>query len=114
MSLLSFKEVKDFLTQITAQTRVARDLPDSPHKDFWNNLTYEQFTEGNMPNLKIPVKILVKGDASTSNLIMSLKGEGPMFNPQSGKPGPMPPKGPMFTPEQIQELADWIDAGCPQ
>lgn len=29
--------------------------------------------------------------------------------------GPSPANGPpMFTAEQIQQLADWIDAGCPQ
>jgi hypothetical protein len=114
MPLKSFSEVQSFLSKVVAESNLVNEMPLSPHKDFWNHLTYDQFVTGNMPNLKIPIRILVKGDSASSNLILSLKAEGPLFNRETGKPGPMPPKGPMFTSEQIEELAGWIDAGCPE
>ena len=59
--------------------------------------------------------ILVKGDSAGSNLILALRGQGPLFNPDDGPFGQMPADGPpFFTEEQIKEIADWIDAGAPE
>jgi hypothetical protein len=61
------------------------------------------------------VPILIKGKSAQSNLILSLRGMGPMFDPNIGSFGQMPANGPpMFTADQIQHITDWIDAGCPQ
>ena len=45
-----------------------------------------------------PVPILVKGDSAHSNLILALRGQGPLFDPTNGSIGQMPANGPpMFT-----------------
>lgn len=96
------------------------DFPvGQPHKEFWNTLTYEEFKTGAVPNVldpttKQPMKILVVGDSSSSNLIWALTGKkGSLFDPQTGKIGQMPDGGTAFTPDQIKPIADWIDAKCP-
>jgi hypothetical protein len=59
--------------------------------------------------------ILVSGNSAQSNLIMALRGQGPLFSSQDGSIGQMPGNGPpFFTEEQIKQVADWIDAGCPE
>lgn len=120
MALNSFADVQAFLTQVMKDNNEDGDLPSSPHKDFWNLLTYAQFTQGNIPGVKDPathqpIPILVIGNSATSNLILSLQGKGSLFDPDTGSFGQMPANGPpMFTDDQIKELADWIDAGCPE
>lgn len=62
-----------------------------------------------------PIPILVKGNSAKSNLILSLQGKGPLFDPATGAFGQMPANGPpMFTPEEIKANAEWIDHGCPK
>jgi hypothetical protein len=114
MALLSFGAVQAFLTKVMDDNHEMGTMARAPHRDFWNSLTYEEFTEGLMPHLKIPLPILVKGNSAASNLILSLRGEGPLFDPKTGKIGPMPLHGTRFTEVQIRELANWIDAGCPK
>jgi hypothetical protein len=96
------------------------DLPvNGPHKQFWDTLTFDQFTTGNVPgvvdpNTHQPMKILVVGDSKSSNLILALSGaKGTVFDPQTGAIGQMPDGGTPFTPDQIAPIAAWIDAGCP-
>jgi len=121
MTLKSFAEVKAFIERIMEENKKEGALPPkSPHKAFWATLNYEQFTTGNVPGVlhpitKLPVPILVKGDSAKSSLILSLRGCGPLFDPEKGAFGRMPGNGPpFFTDHQIQELADWIDFGCPE
>jgi len=121
MKLNSFAEVQTFIEEImTENKREGAPPPKSPHKAFWATLTYEQFTTGDVPGVLDPVKnlpipILVKGDSANSNLILSLRGQGPLYDPNHGAFGRMPANGPpWFTDEQIQLLADWIDLGCPE
>jgi hypothetical protein len=89
------------------------DFPvGNPHKNFWDTLTYQQFTTGNVPGVvdpttKQPIKILVVGHSAQSNFINILKG------PLLGIPQ-MPFDGTPFTAAQIAPIAAWIDAGCPQ
>lgn len=91
----------------------------TPHKQFWDTLTYEQFVTGNVPNVKDPnsgqpMKILISGNSKASNFIMALEGTaGTVFDPTNGKIGQMPFGGTPFTAEQIAPLAAWIDAKCP-
>lgn len=97
------------------------ELPvGSPHKQFWDTLSYSDFVGGNVPNVKdpitqLPMKILVVGDSKASNLVRSLLGtQGTPFDPVTGDFGQMPANGPpFFSQEQIVPIAAWIDAGCP-
>jgi hypothetical protein len=121
MILNSFTEVQTFIEEIMEQDKKeGAPPPKSPHKAFWSSLSYEEFTTGNVPGVldpttKLPVPILVKGNSASSNLILSLRGQGPLFDPNHGAFGRMPANGPRgFTEKQIQLLADWIDLGCPE
>jgi hypothetical protein len=118
--LTSYAAVQAFITKVMTDNNEMDGVPASPHKAFWNTLTYDAFVHGNVPHVTDPdtgkpLPILVVGDSSKSTLILSLRGEGPLFDPSTGAFGQMPANGPpMFTAEQIKAIADWIDAGCPQ
>jgi len=120
MALRSYAEVQKFISDILTANGEAGGVPGAPHRAFWTTLLYNDFVNGNVPNVldptsNKPVPILVKGNSAQSNLILSLQGKGPLFDPNTGAFGQMPANGPpMFTADQIQQLADWIDAGCPQ
>src|SRR5271166_2598217 len=51
------------------------------HLAFWNTLTYEQFTTGDVPNISPPVRILEIGNGAGSNIVQALQGVGPLFGP---------------------------------
>jgi hypothetical protein len=91
----------------------------SPHGAFWNEMSYKQFIEGNLPEVSDqatgkPLKILMVGNARESNIIMALRGtKGSIFDRDTGSIGRMPPTGPFMSDEEINRLADWIDRGCP-
>jgi hypothetical protein len=127
-TITSYAQLQDYLNTLfsgmistqTGNTVLQDTKTQSPHFDFWNTLTYDQFVTGNVPNVRNPTNgqpmpILVKGDSQQSNIIMALQGTpGTPFDPNTGAFGQMPADGPPFcTPEQIQPVADWIDAGCP-
>src|SRR5258708_5778293 len=125
MSLKSFSEVQAFLDKVLSDNGELDDTKTaSPHKDFWNRMTYEEFVRGSVPGTSGPIKdptthqpmpILVKGDSSKSNLILALKGAAGTPFASDGAFGQMPADGPpYFTDDQIRQLAGWIDAGCPQ
>jgi hypothetical protein len=120
MALKSYAEVKTFINKVLTANGEAGGVPASPHLAFWSTLSYDDFVNGNVPHVADPstgnpIQILVKGKSSQSNLILSLQGKGPLFDPNNGSIGQMPGNGPpMFTAEQIKEIADWIDVGCPQ
>jgi hypothetical protein len=118
--LNSFSDVQQFITKILTDNGEIGGVPASPHKAFWSTLTYDQFVNGNVSGVADPssgqaIPILVKGNSANSNLILSLQGKGPLFDPNTGSVGQMPANGPpMFTDDQINSIAKWIDAGCPQ
>lgn len=118
MALHSFKEVQDFITKVMSDIGQIANIKFSPHKDFWNT-TYENFVHGNIPNVDNPntgkpLPILVVGNSGKSIIIHALKGIG-LFDPNNGAFSQMPSSGPpFFSDEQIKEIADWIDAGCPE
>ena len=115
MALKHFSDVQNLIATVLAQNGEAGGVPSSPHGAFWSNLTYAQFTTGNVPGVNPPVPILVVGNSGQSNLILALKGVGPLFDPNTGTYGQMPANGPpYFTAAQIADIAGWIDAGCPQ
>jgi hypothetical protein len=127
MPLNTYVELQQFINNILTQNISTvsggpeiQDVSNSPHKAFWT-LPYSDFVNGNVPHVLDPVtgqpmKILVIGNSVQSNLILSLRGAaGTAFDPNTGAYGQMPADGPpMFTEAQIQEIADWIDRGCPQ
>jgi len=118
-TLNSFKAIQQFISQVLTQNNEQGDVPNSPHKAFWATLTYDQFVNGTVPGVTDPttgkgMPILVKGKSAQSNLILALRGAGPIFG-QNGSIGQMPANGPpFFTPDQINAIAAWIDQGCPQ
>lgn len=116
--LNSFAAVQQFMSQIVTQNNETTELTASPHKAFWSTMTYDQFTTGNVPNVSDPntgnpIPILVKRHSAPSNIVMALQGSGPIFGP-AGPVDKMPPSGPIFTADQINSIAAWIDAGCPK
>jgi hypothetical protein len=109
MALNSFADVQAFISQVL--TNNGEDASGAPHGNFWNTCTYDDFTKGKVPGVD-SVPILVVGDADSSNIIQALLGTGQFAN---GSYPRMPAGGPTyFTPDQIAEIAAWIDNGCPQ
>jgi hypothetical protein len=109
-TLNSFKAVQDFLNEVITQNGTG--IGSAWHGAFWT--TYTEFTTGNVPHVSPLVRILIPGNSAQSNIIMALRGEGPLFG-SNGKYGQMPADGtPFFTPDQVNAIAAWIDAGCPE
>jgi len=110
-TLTNYAQVQAALNSFVQQAGVTPG--QAPHGAFWNSLTYDQFINGNVPNISPgPWKILVVGDSKSSNIIQILSGYGNAFNDFGQMPQPNPP----YNPEQatlITELAAWIDASCP-
>src|ERR1700693_5003041 len=112
MALTSFKDVQAFFSNFN---------PGKPHFAFWNTMTYDNFVNGNVPNVtdpttNQPIPILTKGNGAKSNIIYALLGTaGPLWDPNNPQGfNRMPRGGPYFSDTQIQELSDWITAGCPE
>jgi hypothetical protein len=108
MPITSYAQLQTFISQ--TMTALGASAQFAPHGEFWNDLSYEQFVNGNVPGVPGPaVKILVVGNSVGSAFIQALRGEGIFAGPFNR----MPSGGPYFTPAQIDEIAGWIDAGCP-
>lgn len=118
--LTSFAAVQAFIAQVLTTNGQSGGASFAPHRAFWATLSYQEFVFGNVPNVTapgtgLPIPILVKGNSAASALVMSLRGVGPLFDPKTGAFGQMPANGPpMFTAAQVDEIAGWIDAGCPE
>jgi hypothetical protein len=111
-SISSYASFKTYMDSMI--TKYGTGITGSPHKAFWNTMTYDQFTTGNVPHVTPAVKILAKGDGAGSNLVQALQGVGPLFGPD-GTIGIMPADGTgPWTPQEIQPVIDWINANCPQ
>jgi|HubBroStandDraft_6_1064221.scaffolds.fasta_scaffold484432_1 hypothetical protein len=113
------KNYSDLGTYINSILTANGDSPvGGPHAQFWDTLTYNEFISGNVPGVADattmqPWKILVVGNSAASNLILALSGAtGTVFAP-GATPGQMPRFGTPFTDVQIQPIAAWIDAKCP-
>lgn len=116
--LKSYAEVQAFLNDFVSSNGIPINF--SPHGAFWKDMTYAQFTTGNIPNVSdpatgMPLKVMVMKDADHSNIIMALRGtKGTIFDPDTGSIGQMPPSGPFMTSSDIQRIADWINNGAPK
>lgn len=105
--LNSFNDVKDLFNKFVADN--GTNIGGSPHQAFWNT-DYDSFVNGNVPGVS-GVKILIKGDAEHSNLILILRGSLTVGGRTFER---MPADGPpFFSDDQIAALADWINRGCP-
>jgi hypothetical protein len=124
-TLKSWADVQALLTANSGQ------VSGAPHQAFWDTLTYDQFINHCVPdpngqaggppcvtdqNPPPPpngrtFQILIKGNSTKSNIILALSGlppfDGSVFQQ-------MPDGGPYWTQPMIDELAAWIDAGCPK
>jgi hypothetical protein len=114
--LNSFADVKKFIDKVLSDNH--NSVGGAKHGAFWNTLSYNDFINGDVPNEldpanNQPVRILVKGDSTKSNLIFALLGIGPTFGP-TGSIGQMPKFATPFTLDQVKSIAAWIDKGCPQ
>jgi hypothetical protein len=111
VSIQSYAQLQAYMDQMIQ--RYSTGISGAPHKAFWNTLTYEQFTTGNVPRVNPPVRILVLGAGAGSNIVQALQGVGPLFGP-SGTFGIMPADGTgPWTADEIKPLIDWINANCP-
>jgi hypothetical protein len=116
--LMSYADVQKCLNDFVAENNVP--IGFSPHGAFWQDMTYDQFTTGNIPGIVNPVnnqplKVIELNNAEKSNLIMALRGTpGTIFDPTNGQIGQMPPSGPFMSANDIQRIADWINVGAPR
>ena len=116
--LNNYAAVQNFINQVLTQNGDTGKVARSPHKDFWNTMTRDQFVTGNVPNVSDPntgrpMPVLVNGNSAQSNLIQALLGIGPIFG-VNGSISQMPEGGTPFTLDQIVSIANWIDNNCPQ
>jgi hypothetical protein len=111
-----------YIDGILQQNNEAGGVASAPHLNFWDTMTYAQFTTGNVPGVNVgpspPYPILVVGNAANSNLVLALQGVGPLFDNNTGAFGQMPananpPAMSFFTVAQVQPIIDWINKGCP-
>ena len=91
MAINSYAELGPYIDSIldaNGESPVAKG-----HLNFWDTLTYQQFTTGNVPNVVDPttlqpVKILVVGNSGASAIIQALRGTvGSLFDPTTGAIG---------------------------
>src|SRR5215471_6296954 len=119
MALNSYADVQNHLNTVIA--RLGSNIGGAPHGAFWNTMSYQEFISGNVPNVRRQPgdppnaqgnwKVLVVGDAAKSNIIRALQGDPPFDGSVFEQ---MPADGPpFFDPGDIQPLADWINAKCP-
>lgn len=116
MTISNYAQLQQYMIQIltenissqTGNTQESDAENSAPHGAFWKTMSYEEFVTGSIFG---QYPILEKGNSAKSNLILSLRGEAPFDGSVFQRmPGDGPP---YFTDEQIQAIADWIDAGCP-
>lgn len=115
LALPNFAAVQNFFNDFIKQNGI--QIGQAPHGVFWNN--YNAFVTGNVPGVtdpnNNPIPILVSGFSGQSNIIFALAGTpNTWWDPNANVFGQMPYGGPYFSAAQIQQLADWINAGCPQ
>jgi hypothetical protein len=112
----------NYIDSILTQNNEAGGVPSAPHKNFWDSLSYVQFTTGNVPGVNFgpspPYPIIAQWNGAASNFVMALQGKGPLFDPDNGAFGQMPananpPSMPFFTADQVAPIVAWIDAKCP-
>ena len=116
-SAVGFQEIQDIFRGLK------RDPGDAGHERFWD-VSYEQFIAMTFPfswdNPEETIQLLEVGDSKASNLIKALTdGKGIQVRLESGdyelrNIERMPKGGAAMSEAQIETIAAWIDAGCPE
>lgn len=107
MQLNSYSDVRKLLDDFVTAHDI--DVIGSRHGSFWSDLSYDQFVNGDVPNVT-SVRILVPGSSDQSNVIRILR--GPLtINGRTYRR--MPGGGPYLPDDLIAAIADWIDRNCP-
>lgn len=106
----TYADVEEMFNDYVADNPI--NIKGSPHKDFWN-MGYDEFTTGMAPGTGIKIADCQTPSSENSNIIAVLRGINPLPN-ASYYPGQMPEGGPYFPAAQIDNLATWIDNGCPE
>jgi hypothetical protein len=114
-----FKDVKQLLdAQIDAWTKLHGHAPDLTGKH--HDASFKWDTLANLKAAKVvksgksyplidSTKIGQKGEGAKMNLVVALA------NPTGVDGwGQMPYQGPYMDADKIKQIADWIDAGCPE
>jgi hypothetical protein len=87
-----------------------------PHRDFWRTQTRDQFVGFSVPGFP-DLPLITLGDGDNSNIIKALRGQAP-FGQDIGVPEAtirrMPAGLPPIPDTQIDQIAAWIDDGCPE
>ncbi len=104
----TYADVEEMFNEYVADNPI--NIKGSPHKDFWN-MGYIEFTTGIAPQTNIKIADCQTPSSANSNIIAILRGQKPPN--ASYNPGQMPLGGPYFPEAQINNLANWIDNGCP-
>jgi hypothetical protein len=105
----SYKELQNFLTKVITDNGQYDDTDGAPHGIFWEHMTYQQFTTGNVPVVGGGrLRILIPGNPDGSTLISILKAP---FGGYRRMPAVGPP---FFTDDQVASVADWISRNCPE
>jgi hypothetical protein len=114
-----FKNVKQLLdAQIAAWTQQKGRAPDLTGKH--HDTSFKWDTLANLKAAKVvkggktyplidTTKIGQNGEGAKMNLVVALANS----NGVDGW-GQMPDQGPYMTSDKIKQIADWIDAGCPE
>jgi hypothetical protein len=111
-----------YLDGILQRNNELNGVATAPHKNFWETLTYQQFTTDNVPGISFgptpPYPILVVG-ATSSSFVLALQGVGPLFDNNTGAFGQIPananpPAMPSLTAAETQPITDWINNACPK
>jgi hypothetical protein len=90
------------------------DADVASHGPFWRDVTRDTFIE-----MKVGARRLVTlGDGANSNLVLSLKGQAPFGSDLDDPPaGAATPQMPAYLdpvpPEEISDIEQWINDGCP-
>jgi hypothetical protein len=84
------------------------------HGPFWRDVTRDRFVEMKVGGRKL----VTLGDGANSNLVLSLKGEAPFGSDLDDPPtGALTPLMPAYLdpvpPEEIRDIEQWINQGCP-
>ncbi len=113
MPLKTFAEVQQLIDQVLTQNGEIGGVSAAPHGSFWTALSYQEFTTGDVRRQPRGLRSWSSAISRTPTSFRLCK-----YRPivrSEWRIGQMPGNGPpFFTDDQIKEIADWIDLGCPQ
>lgn len=107
--MIVFSDVQKILDDVLGNARPGN------HGAFWRGKSRDEFVADNV----FGYKLINGNDPDTSNLVLALRGQPPFGKDLTPRPPgsvfPRMPKGlPPATVEQIDLIASWIAAGCPE